>query len=144
MKKTILPLILSVGLSACGSFNSAPSGISGSVTRQAAVTPPNDGKGVLYIAALAQCDHAEKPLAVKVLADADLSSDMSGVPFQLPEINQSVYLAAFLDDNGDADLKQPLPGRGDLAYGSNSADGKLDCIAASPGQPVTIPLNLNH
>lgn len=95
MKKTILPLILSVGLSACGSFNSAPSGISGSVTRQAAVTPPNDGKGVLYIAALAQCDHAEKPLAVKVLADADLSSDMSGVPFQLPEINQSVYLAAF-------------------------------------------------
>lgn len=155
MKKMFIPLgaraLLATGLaaylSACAGLPTGAAGsagLSGTVVREAAIAPSQDGIGTLYIAALPTCAQDQKPLAAMVITQADLRARQQGAPFALPQIRQKAYLAVFLDDNADANPQRPVPGTGDLAYGSNADDGQLDCVEAMPGTPVTVPLNLNH
>jgi hypothetical protein len=104
--------------------------LSGTVLRTATVAPGNDGKGTAVVGALESCDLAARLLGAAVVQNADLSGDGASVPFSIAMLPRGeVHLAAFLDDDGNLDLKAPRPGPGDLVYGTGAGDGVLDCIA---------------
>jgi hypothetical protein len=103
--------------------------VSGEVTRSADIAEGNDGIGTLYVAAFDVCEHTGMILGAAIIPDADVSSADAAVPYAIKNLPRStVYLAMFLDDNGNADPAAPLPDAGDLVYGTNAGDGILDCV----------------
>lgn len=104
----------------------------------------NDGIGVLHVAALAECDLGAELLGAAGVAMADLSGD-DDVDFAITDLPATtVHLAAFLDDNLDADPQAPTPGPGDLVFADGVGDGVLSCVSidlVSSVDDVVIELN---
>jgi hypothetical protein len=107
-----------------------PATLSGTVIRTAAIGPDGDGMGLLLVAALQECNvTAPVILGASITPSADFSSDSAAVPFSIADLPRTkVYLGLFLDDNGNADPKLPLPDAGDLVYGFDALDGEPDCV----------------
>jgi len=118
--------------------------ISGSVRRTSALAPGNDGIGTLYIGAFASCSHTAPLLGKAIVSNANLSQACARVGFRIEALpRETVYLAAFLDDNGDANPAAPLPAAGDPVFASDVHDGILDCVPAEPGKRGRIQIELN-
>ena len=123
-----------------------PAIASGEVTRSVEPAVGGDAIGTVYIAALAACDLAAQAVGGGAVPNADLSADGASVHFELVDLpRMEVHLAAFLDDDGDADPSMPIPGSGDLVYGTVAGDGSLDCVAVdlSSGDVSGIDIDLS-
>jgi hypothetical protein len=124
-----------------------PATLSGTVSRTAPIAPEGDGIGLLLVAVLETCDvTAPVILGTSVTPNADLSSDSAAVPFSIAGLPRTtVYVGLFLDDNGNADPKLPLPDAGDLVYGFDALDGEPDCVEVdlSAGDVSDQALELN-
>jgi hypothetical protein len=104
--------------------------VSGTIVRAVPPAADNDAVGAAYVAALAACDLGAALLGGVGVPDADLSAESAEVAFTVVGLPRAeVFLAAFLDDDGDADPAQPLPGSGDLVYADVAGDGVLSCVA---------------
>jgi hypothetical protein len=135
------------GQGAQGGQGGAPAvTVSGVVTRAVPIAEGNDGVGLLFVAAFDECRLDGTILGTAIIPDADLSADDAEVPYEIRNLTaNTVYLASFLDDNGDVDPEAPLPGEGDLVYGQDAEDGMLDCIEVTldgQDQVVDVPLDL--
>jgi hypothetical protein len=129
-----------------GDSPAALAAISGTVGRSAPLAPDGDGVGLLLVAVLEECSFTSAILGSSVTPSADLSAEGATVPFSIGDLpRQPVYLALFLDDDGNADPAQPLPDVGDLVYGTNAGDGALDCVEVdlSAGDQGAVALELN-
>lgn len=123
---------------------STPSEIAGTVARteSAMIAAGRDGVGTVYVAAFAECSLGAELLGAAVIPEADLSSTTSSVGFAIADLPEgTVYLASFLDDDGDADPTMPLPDGGDLVYTDVAGDGMLTCLEVSVGD-VNVELEL--
>ncbi len=120
-------------------------GISGRLP-SAPIAPGNDGVGNLYVAALASCDLAAQFVGAAVLPNADASVADVPLPFEMTGLPPGpVFLAAFLDDDGNADQAMPVPGPGDLVFADIVQDGQLSCVEVNvvPGQTAMAEIWLN-
>lgn len=131
-----------------GGEGPAAASLAGVVTRSAALDPEQDGKGTLYVAALDKCDFrgGGRLLGAAAVPDADLSVDGAIVTFQVADLPcGTVHLAAFLDENGDADPRAARPAKGDLVYTLDPGDGIVNCVEAEAcsgdARPVRVDLN---
>jgi hypothetical protein len=118
--------------------------VSGIVRRTSEIGPEDDGIGTLYVAAFAECDHAGQIVGVFVLPEADLSQAENEIPFVLENLTlDTVYLASFLDDDGNADPAGPLPDLGDPVLADDVEDGLLTCVEVdvTNGSNVVVELN---
>lgn len=123
----------------------APS-LSGVVSRldSAIIAAGRDGVGTVYIAALAECSLDAESVGGGAV-QADLSTAGSEVEFALNDLTvqdgETVHLAVFLDDDGNADPMAPAPGPGDILFADVVGDGVLSCVEASAGDDdVLLPL----
>lgn len=120
--------------------------IHGTVGRTAPIAADGDGIGTLFVAALDVCSLTGTVIGVAGVPSADLSADGAEVVFAIEGLPRTtVYLGAFLDDDGNADPAGPLPEVGDLVYGENAGDGLLDCVAVdlSAGDDDGVHVDLN-
>ncbi len=106
-----------------GVAGGATATVRGLISRTAALRSGLDGRGHLFVAVMDQnpvTDRATaQALGNQLIMDADLTTEGSTVPYRIegvPVINAEVFLSAFFDDNGTADLNDPMtgPDRGDL------------------------------
>lgn len=113
-----------------GETGTAAYAVSGSVTRTAMLPKDGDGVGTLVVGALATCDLAAPTiLGAAIVPNADLSADGASVDFVVePLPSGTVFLAAFLDDDGNLDPKNPLPDEGDPVLADVAGDGILTCV----------------
>lgn len=89
--------------------------ISSSVTDCPALSANDDCVGTLYVGIFSDASRSSDGLvAAASLTEVDLSNGGS-VAYTVEDLAPgSWYLAAFLDDDGNADAAQPQPGEGDL------------------------------
>lgn len=113
-----------------GETDGAAYSVSGSVTMTAILPKDGDGVGTLVVGALAACDLAGPTiLGAAIVPNADLSEDGASVDFVVePLPGGTVFLAAFLDDDGNLDPKNPLPDEGDPVLAEIAGDGILTCV----------------
>ena len=127
------------------STTGAPAGsVSGIVRRTSALGPEDDGIGVLYVGAFAECDHMGQIVGFFAMPNADLSLEENEVPFAIENLAlDTVYLASFLDDDGNADQAMPLPDAGDPVLADDVEDGLLTCVEVqvARGSDVVIELS---
>lgn len=126
--------------------STTPTGIAGTVSRGASATIAvgRDGIGTVYVAAFAECSLDAELLGVVALPNADLSDPANEVAFMIDDIAaDTVHLAVFLDDDGDADPMAPLPDGGDLVLTDVAGDGVLTCQEEAVGdQGIELVLNV--
>ena len=122
--------------------------VSGSVTRTATLPKDGDGVGTLVVGALAECDLAAPVIfGAAIVPNADLSGDGASVDFVVEALpSGTVFLAAFLDDDGNLDPKNPLPDEGDPVLADVAGDGILTCVeVAIDDDDVTgVEIDLNE
>lgn len=113
-----------------GGTEGAVYSVSGSVTMTAILPKDGDGVGTLVVGALAECDLAGPTiLGAAIVPNADLSEDGASVDFVVEPLSTgTVFLAAFLDDDGNLDPKNPLPDEGDPVLAEIAGDGILTCV----------------
>ena len=106
--------------------------VSGNFSRTAAayIFAGNDGIGDAYIGLLVSCDQTAMSVAGVTVTDADISDTNSMVPYTIEGVPDGDYfLAGFFDDNQNADMMDPSPDQGDMAYSSGFS---IACV------PVTV------
>jgi hypothetical protein len=119
--------------------------IDGIVRRTSELAEGEDGIGVLYLGAFAECDHAAQIVGIFVMPAADMSANENEIPFEIQNLSlETVYLASFLDDDGNADQTMPLPDAGDPVLADDVEDGKLTCVEVdvANGNGVVVELNM--
>jgi hypothetical protein len=124
---------------------------SGHVVRleSAAIAEGNDGIGTLFIGAFPTCAHGEAPIGFFALPEADFSSESNMVPWTIDNLPAGpIHFGLFLDDDGDVDPANPLPGPGDPSYADDVCDGILSClefeIADGDLVDAELVLNMTH
>lgn len=113
-----------------GETGAALYAVSGSVTRSTMLAKDGDGIGTLVVGALEACDLAAPViLGAAIVPNTDLSEDGASAPFAIEPLGSgTVFLAAFLDDDGNLDPKNPLPDEGDPVLAEIAGDGILTCV----------------
>ncbi len=104
--------------------------VSGTVSRSATLPKDRDGVGTLVVGAFATCDlMAPVVLGAAIVPNADLSTEGASVEFSIePLMSGPVFLVSFLDDDGNLDPENPLPGPGDPVLAEVAGDGVLTCV----------------
>jgi hypothetical protein len=125
-----------------------PARIEGTIGRSATaeLAPDGDGIGTVYIAAFSHCATDAPLVGFVALPNADLSQPDVTLPFVIEELfGPAVHLAAFMDDDGNADPMAPLPDPGDPVLAEDVGDGLLTCVevALVPGETASPELWLN-
>lgn len=137
MRHAIIALLLTHLATACGDEpcpgpdeNSSQREIRGYAIRTIPLPSNSDGVGTLYVAALSECDFRSTLLGAAGVPEANLFAPDDEVDFVISDLPAgSIHLAAFLDDNQDADPKRPQVGATDLVHApSGVGDGHVDCI----------------
>jgi len=104
-----------------GSTPDSKATVSGIVSRTVEPSDDGDATGTIYIVALEACDLMAPVVGAHVLPAADLSERAASETFELALPKRKVALAAFLDDNEDAESTQPRPGSGP-GFGRSGAE----------------------
>ena len=142
-----------ISASACGMddepCDEPPYTIVGSLVRTetATIAPGRDGRGTAYVIALSDCRLDAAVVGAAVVPDADFAEVGGEAQFRVFDVPDGrYYLAAFLDDEADADPMGPRPGPGDLVHAPNGAgNGVLDCVIAdvsgADAQGIVVPLD---
>ena len=142
-------IVLAAGCGMDGDCNEGPPyTIGGGLirTETATIAPGRDGRGTAYVIALTACRLDAAVAGAAVVPQADLVSLDDQVDFAVSDLVSGVYyLAAFVDDEADADSMNPRPGPGDLVHAPNGAgNGVLDCVvvevAEADARGIIIPL----
>lgn len=133
------------GGAAAGAGGSTAAGatLTGNVTRTAAIPPGLDGIGNLYIAVFDQNPilmQSAKAVGNQLVMNADFSSPTASIPYQitgLPVGLGTLYIVAFLDDDGNATPPNASPKKPDLV----TLDG-ISPITVVLDKPVSFPKDL--
>ncbi len=108
--------------------------------------PDGDGIGTLVVGALADCT-LQNPtlLGAAIVPGADFSGASASVPFTIENLEGDVFLAAFLDDDGNLDPENPLPDDGDPVLAEGVGDGVLTCVEVAVEDDVEdVSIDLNE
>ncbi|MCH9687968.1 MAG: hypothetical protein K0V04_41445 [Deltaproteobacteria bacterium] len=114
--------------------------------KSAMIAPGNDGVGTVFIAAFDSCELTAGLVGIAVLPNADLSVADVPIEFTIEDLPPgTVFLAAFLDDDGNADPTMPMVGPGDLVFADVVQDGQLSCVevALLPGESTAAEIWLD-
>lgn len=133
-------LVLQVALfAACGDDDSngdstSNASLTGAITSTVScpATDTNDDcQGTVYVGLFAEADLTNPALVSVALNDVDLSAG-GPVTYTLEDLEPGVYfLAAFLDENGDASPSQPLPEAGDLVSATGMVQVSVEALQAT-------------
>jgi hypothetical protein len=120
--------------------------VSGTVRRNdfATIGFGNDGIGTLYLGVLVACSQDAESVAGYGVPDVDVSSTANVVDWTIPNVPDGHYfIAAFLDDNGNADPNDPYADMGDLAAAEGFGPACLEIeVAGADVEAGEITLNI--
>jgi len=119
--------------------------LEGTVSRTAAIASKQDGIGDLYVGVFDKnpiTDQSAKPIGNQLIKAANLAAPGAQVPYaigSLPSTGGTVFVIAFLDDDGNASSDQQ-PHKPDLVTLDNLSPVK---VALTPNGKTTKDLVLN-
>lgn len=131
------------------SSSGGPSGfnVSGNASRAAAgmISNGDDGIGTLFIGALVACDQNAASAGGATVLGADMSQVGSPVGYIVEGLpSGTYYLAAFLDDDVNADPENPTADMGDIAFAEGFGIGCVEVVVAEADAVAgDIQLNIN-
>lgn len=100
-------------------------------SRQAGISPGNDGIGTFYVGVLLECTADAGSVGGNGIMNVDVSSTANSVEWEVSGIPDGDYfIAGFLDDNENADPNLPNADMGDLADADGFGPGCLPVSVA--------------